>query len=840
LGEGVSCFDPEEQMALPKRYIPGEVEPRLLDFWLGQGVYHFNPARGVKVYSIDTPPPTVSGHLHLGHIYSYTHADLFARFWRMRGLAVFYPMGYDDNGLPTERLVERQTGFRAIEVGRKIFVEKCLELSQNAEDEYRLLWQRLGLSIDWRFTYRTIDQCSWKTSQQSFLDLYHKGLIYHQKAPTLWCPECQTAIAQADVDDLERTGDFYTLEFHLQNGKTLPIATTRPELLPACVAIFVHPQDGRFKGLVGQRATVPIFGQSVPVLEDSLAEPEKGSGAVMCCTFGDATDKEWWYTHRLPLVEVIGRDSRLTAAAGDFAGLGVADARRQIVAALNAQQLLLAQMPTSQVVPVHDRCETPIEYIMSHQWFIRLLEFKQELLEAGEKVRWHPQHMQARYRTWVENLAWDWCISRQRYFGICFPVWYCQNCGQAILASENQLPVDPTETQPSQPCTCGSTKFLPEEDVLDTWATSSMSPQIVGKWLCADPGENLYQQVFPFSLRPQGHEIIRTWAFYTIAKSYFHFGQIPWSDVALSGWGIAGEGMGKISKSRGGGPIAPLEMIERYSADAVRYWATSTSLGKDAVINEEKIKIGAKLINKLYNVSLFAERFLEGYRPPQEAAAIAHLPFTPADRWILSRSQRLINHVTALMEAYDYAAAKSEIEVFFWSALADNYLEMGKQRLYTPQHPAYSAARYALYRVLENTIKLFAPFLPYVSEMIYQGLFRAIEPITENPVLSVHNSTWPIEDPILEDDQAEADGEILVVIAVAARRYKSERNLPLNTELPKLLLSTSQTRLAPLLESAVSDLSSITRAREITIVDELSTAQTIILESDPVRVAIAF
>jgi valyl-tRNA synthetase len=825
-------------MSLPKQYNPGEIESRLMASWIEQAIYQFDPATEKKVYSIDTPPPTVSGHLHLGHTYSYTHADLFARFWRMRGLAVFYPMGYDDNGLPTERLVERQTGLKAVDIGRRAFIEKCLELSQNAELEYRLLWQRLGLSIDWRYTYRTIDQCSWKTSQQSFIDLYRKGLIYRKKAPTLWCPECRTALAQADVDDLERTTDFYTLEFRLQNGKILPIATTRPELLPACVAIFIHPHDSRFAGLVGQYASVPIFGQAVPILEDRLADPEKGSGAVMCCTFGDATDKEWWYAHHLPLVEAIGRDGCLTSAAGDFAGLSVVEGRQQIVAALDAQQRILDRTLTNQVIPVHERCDTPIETILSHQWFVKVLDIKPELLEAGGRVRWHPHHMQARYRAWVENLAWDWCISRQRYFGICFPLWYCQNCGEITLAREDQLPVDPTESQPSQPCGCGCTRFLPETDVLDTWATSSMSPQIVGQWLCADRKESLYQKVFPFSLRPQAHEIIRTWAFYTIAKSYFHFGQIPWSDVAISGWGIAGQGLGKISKSRGGGPMPPLEMIERYSADAVRYWAASTSLGKDAVISEEKIQVGAKLVTKLYNVARFAERFLEGYLPPQDAASIASLPFTPADRWILSRSQRLIRRVTTLLEEYDYAAAKSEIEVFFWSELADNYLEMVKQRLYNPQHLAHLAARYALYRVLIETVQLFAPFLPYVTEAIYQGLFKEIELVKDESLISVHVSAWPNADPNMEDDSAEAFGETLLNIAIAARRYKSERNLPLSTEITSLIISTPQSGVAFNLEDSTSDLGSITRAREILILTQLPAGQKICMQSDQLQVAI--
>ncbi|MSP13220.1 MAG: valine--tRNA ligase [Chloroflexi bacterium] len=702
-------------MGLAKNFDPHTAETRLQQAWLDEGVYHFTPG-APKVYAIDTPPPTVSGFLHLGHVYSYSQTDFMARFWRMRGYNVFYPMGYDDNGLPTERLVERQLGITATQVGRQAFIEKCLQVSEEAEKEYQALWQRLGLSIDWRYSYRTIDTLSRRTSQLSFLDLYHKGLVYRRQAPAIWCPECRTAIAQAEVNDLDRESEFVTLPFRLRgDGEIVPIATTRPELLPACVAVFVHPGDARFRHLVGRQVQVPLFGLEVPILEDARADPAKGTGAVMCCTFGDTTDVEWWYEHHLPLRAIIGRDGRLTEGAGLLAGLPVAEARRRVVAALAGQELVLERRSTPQTVRVHERCDTPVEYIVADQWFVRVLDFKEAFLAAGAQVTWHPEHMQARYREWVENLRWDWCISRQRYFGVTFPVWYCNQCGEVTVADAAQLPVDPTYEAPDQPCTCGSTSFTPEQDVMDTWATSSLTPQIVGRWL-ADP--ELYGQVFPFSLRPQAHEIIRTWAFYTIVKSFHHFGAVPWKDIAISGWALAPEGMGKISKSRGGGPVAPLAMIERYSADALRYWAASTSFGKDAVISEEKVQIGGKLVTKLWNVARFCERFLQDYtRPPQPPQ------LSPADRWILSNIQRLVRRVTELFQGYDYAAAKSDIEAFFWRDLADNYLEMAKQRLYDPARAYHEGALYTIHQVLETTVKLFAPLLPHVTEAIYQGLF---------------------------------------------------------------------------------------------------------------------
>ncbi len=449
-------------MSLPKRYDPGTTELELQALWQTSGIYDFSTETDGLNYSIDTPPLTVSGNAHLGHAHSYSQTDFFARFWRMNGYNVFYPMGYDDNGLPTDRYVEKRLGITAEQVGRRAFIEKCLEVSEEAEKDYRALWLRLGLSVDWNYSYRTIDELSRRTSQQSFLDLYRKELTYRREAPTIWCPECQTALAQAELNDLERESEFVTLAFQFEDGLTLPIGTTRPELLPACVAVFVHPNDKRYQGLVGQRVTVPLLGFDVPILADMKADPEKGTGAVMCCTFGDVTDVEWWYKYNLPLKIIIGRDGKMTTAAGEFVGLSVEEARKRIIDLLDARGFLLGRQSVMQSVRVHERDDTPVEYIVTLQWFVRVLEFKKELLEAGEQVVWHPAHMKSRYREWVENLGWDWCISRQRYFGVPIPVWYCDACGKILLPTEEQLPIDPTEQQPQQACDCGNTSFTPE------------------------------------------------------------------------------------------------------------------------------------------------------------------------------------------------------------------------------------------------------------------------------------------------------------------------------------------------------------------------------------------
>jgi valyl-tRNA synthetase len=532
---------------------------------------------------------------------------------------------------------------------------------------------------------------------------------------------------------------------------------------------------------------------------------------VMCCTFGDTADVAWWRAHHLPLVEAIGEDGRMAAAAGELAGLTVSEARRVVNERALAEGLLLAQKPLAQTVRVHERCDTPVETLLTRQWFVRLLDNKETLIELGEQIAWHPPHMKVRYRQWVENLSWDWCISRRRVYGVPFPAWYCIDCGELKLAEIDELPVDPTAQQPQRPCTCGSNRFKPETDVMDTWATSSLTPQIVGGW--PEDGD-LYRQVFPMSLRPQAHEIIRTWAFYTIVKSHYHFETLPWSNVAISGWGLAPEGSGKISKSRGGGPVAPMAMIEHYSADAVRYWAAGAGLGRDATISEEKIQSGARLANKLWNVANFSARFLEGYTPPTTRPSL-----TPSDRWILSLAQGLIRRSTSLFQQYDYATARSETELFFWN-LADNYLEMAKKRLYEGEHEGHESARYSLYHALLVVLKLFAPFLPYVTDAIYQALLAAADGCA-----SIHRARWPAPDEELVDRAAEEAGEALLAIATAVRRYKSERNLSLATELAELHLAAADAATAAALLAAEADLLSVSRARTVTFGNPQETSE---------------
>jgi len=773
--------------------------------WEELGVYGFSSGGQGEVVAIDTPPATVSGALHLGHVYSYSHADFMARFWRMRGHRVFYPMGYDDNGLPTERLVERELGMDPRTMDPGAFSEACLELAGRYRKEYELVWRRLGLSVDWQHSYCTIGREARRLSQHSFIDLWKKGLVYGSKAPAIWCPECRTAVAQAELDEIERDSQYAVLDFGLDSGPALQIATTRPELLPACVAIFVHPQDERFRALVGRRATVPGAGHAVPILEDEAADPTKGTGAVMCCTFGDATDVEWWREHELPTIEILDREGKLTPEAGDLGGLPAAEARGRAIRRLSEQGLVRGVEPTRQTVRVHERCDTPVEYLVAHQWFIRILDRKQELLEIGDRINWHPRHAKGLFTQWIEGLKWDWCISRQRHFGVPFPLWHCQGCGEMQLAEESSLPVDPKREMPVAACGCGSASFRAETDVMDTWATSSLTPQIAGKWLSDN---ELLGDVFPMTVRPQSHEIIRTWTFYTVVKSWYHFGEIPWTDIAISGWGLAPEGSGKISKSRGGGPATPEEMMDEYSADAVRYWAACTGFGRDSVINEEKIQAGHRLTVKLWNAARFAQTFLMGTSPP----AARSCALSVADRWILSRLQRTIQAATEAFERYEYSVAKMETEAFFWRDLADNYLEMAKRRLYDEESPEHDGALWALYHGLEALLKLLAPFIPHITDALYQEGFGPPQ-----GAVSIHRAPWPEVDGSLIDGEAETIGAELVAVATAVRRYKTEQSIRLGAELPLVYLATDDAQLRESLRQAEADIASITRAEALVI-----------------------
>jgi valyl-tRNA synthetase len=760
---------------LAKKYDPKDIEPRIQRFWEDDQVFKFDPNSEKPTYSIDTPPPTLSGYIHMGHVLSYSQAEFVARYQRMKGMNVFYPMGFDDNGLPTERFVEKKYKVNIKDVGREEFVRLCLKETEIGGANYRNVWTTLGISVDWNLLYSTINRRCQRISQRSFIDLYGQKRIERRNEPAIWCPLCQTSLAQADVEDSDEKQSFLnTIKFKAADtGEELLIATSRPELISSCVALIVNPEDERYEGLVGRKALTPIFNAEVPVIADRKVDIEFGTGLVMVCTFGDKTDIDWWRDYGLPLKLSIGPDGTMNENAGKYKGLTMIQCRKQIIEDMKDAGLLVEQKPISHVMNVHERCSTPVEYYVTPQWFIRVLDLKGDLLDQGAKINWYPEHMKIRYDTWINGLKWDWCISRQRYFGVPFPVWYCKKCGEVAIAEESQLPVDPVATSPLKPCKkCGSTDFEPEKDVMDTWATSSVTPLINSNW---GEQDSIIEKIYPMSLRPQAHEIIRTWLFYTVIKSYLHTRTLPWTTVMISGHGL--DANGKAMHKSKGNIIEPLPIVAKYSADAVRWWAASAKLGDDLAFKEKEVVYGQKFINKLWNASRFVSIHIKGYAPgPVKLELI--------DRWILSKLNNVIRESTDNFDRYEYSKAKVMTEQFFWGDFCDNYLEMVKDRLYKSEEKdseSHRAAVYTLHTLLLSSLKLLAPYIPHVTEEIYQCLFRDIDGSR-----SLHVSQWPVANAGWDDSEALKLGDMATVMISTLRQYKNSQNMAQNAPLKRI------------------------------------------------------
>ncbi len=778
---------------LSKKYKAAESEAKWQEFWQKKGIYKFDKDSRQPIYSIDTPPPTVNGKIHIGHIFSYSQAEVMARYKRMKGFNVFYPFGFDDNGLPTERLVEKTHGIKAHETTREHFTELCLGETGELEKQFKKLFISAGFSCDWGHEYSTISPKAQKVSQKSFIELFKKKKVYFSEAPALWCPECQTAIAQAELETKEIPSVFNYLKFFIDGGDDsyVEIATTRPELLAACQCIFIHPDDEKNKHLLGKQIKVPLFGFTVPVLEDEKVELGKGSGVVMCCTFGDLTDLEWYKQHKLTFKEAILQDGTMSEICGKYAGMTILDARKAMIADLMEQGHMIKQEEINHNVATHERCGTPMEITIKKQWFIDILSHKDEYIEAGNKINWYPAHMQARYTNWVENLEWDWCISRQRYFGVPFPVWYCKSCGKTIVPEVEALPVNPLNDTPKKPCTCGCTEFEPEKDIMDTWATSSVTPLINLDW---HDDELFRKEMTPMSLRPNAHDIIRTWDFYTIVKSLYHTGMIPWNDVMISGHVMASKGE-KISKKKDNSSMEPTELIEKFSADAVRLWTSSGSLGNDIVFSEEEFKNANKLINKIWNASKFVVMQLEGFEKTDDEGNIVVLhafnkdddvKLMAMDKWIISSFNKMLVHFEKYLEKYEIGLAIGELEKFFWS-YCDDYIEIIKNRVYKPEiygEEARKSGLYAAYYTLLGMLKCFAIYIPHVTEEIYQGYF-----VKQEAFVSIHKSIIePIPIPEEVKENTFEVGEKAIEIISELRKYKSERNLSLKEEIDSVLV----------------------------------------------------
>jgi valyl-tRNA synthetase len=825
-------------MSLPEKPALEGLEAKWMARWEESGVYRFDRTRARtrhEVYSIDTPPPTVSGALHVGHVFSYTHTDAVARFQRMRGKAVFYPMGWDDNGLPTERRVQNYYGVRCdpslpydpaftpplqaakppISVSRPNFIELCTRLTGEDERAFEHLWKHLGLSVDWSMTYATIGRGAQRVSQLAFLRLLVRGLVYQIEAPTLWDVDFKTAVAQAELEDRDMPGAYHRVRFGAGGSQAIDIETTRPELIPACVALVAHPDDPRYKPLFGTEVTTPLFKVRVPVRAHALADPEKGSGIAMICTFGDVTDVTWWRELALPVRAVIQPDGTLVrgtlfehhgnwasedpVAANDayrhMAGLSAVKARAAVVELLKASGELIGEpRPVTHAVKFFEKGDRPLEIVTSRQWFVKTIEFRDELLARGRELKWHPEYMETRYENWTNGLNGDWCISRQRFFGVPFPVWYPVTSdgqpdhGRPIPAREDQLPCDPSTDVPpgfgpEQRGVPGG--FVADPDVMDTWATSSLSPQIVCGW----PDDRaLFALTFPMDLRPQAHDIIRTWLFDSVLRAHLEHDSLPWRNAAISGW-VLDPDRKKMSKSKGN-VVTPLGLLEEHGSDGVRYWAASGRPGTDTAFDTNQMRVGRRLAIKILNASKFALSDTTGTAAPT-ADVKAGTISAEVDRAMIRSLGALVDETTRAFEEYDYARVLQRTEAFFWR-FCDDYLELVKGRRYGEQGPAGAAsANAALTTALSVMLRLFAPFLPFVTEEVWSWWREG----------SVHTAAWPtpeeLRSRLLDNSEAvrQADQRVYdwsIDVLFEVRKQRSEAKQPLKVPISAVTVKAAQ------------------------------------------------
>lgn len=780
---------------LSKKYDFKNYEQAMQNYWDQHQVYAFDEKAKGDIYSIDTPPPTVSGKIHIGHIFSYTQAEMIARYRRMIGRNVFYPFGFDDNGLPTERLVERDLNIIAKDMARESFIDQCLKSTKSYEDEFKSLWQSMGFSCDWTLQYRTIDETSQRISQRSFIKLAKSKKAYIDESPVLWCTHCHTSIAQAELESKDKETTFSTIKFQA-DGQPLSIATTRPEMLYGCVAIFIHPDDKRYNHLEGKMCKVPLYDFEVPILLDEQVQMDKGTGIVMCCTFGDTTDLQWYKTYDLPFKKVIDNNGHIIKGIPYIGGLYVEKARKEILEILKNSGLIEKQESIEHSVSMHDRCGTSIEILPSKQWYIDIMTRKADYLKAAEEINWYPAHMKKRYIAWVENLKWNWCVSRQRYYGVPIPVWYCEFCGKEILAKEEDLPINPMTSSPKEACSCGCKSFVPETAVLDTWATSSVTPQINRLW--EEDGERDYLK--PMTLRTQAHEIIRTWAFYTIVKSVEHDEQIPWEDMMICGFVLAKKGE-KISKSKNNASKTPSELIDVHSADTIRYWAANSRLGTDTMFDEEELKQSKRFMTKLWNACKFSLMQLKSFDAFDESKILTQ------DQWIVAKYHQTTKEAMKYLNQYEVGLARNIIDDFFWKDFCDNYLEYAKDRLYKTdlyKKEAVESGQNALYYVTLGILKLYSIFVPHITEAIYQEFFKRFE-----GQLSLHQLRWDEQEIICEAVQL---NDSIKNILTEVRKYKSERNLSMKESIDRLSIKGPN---APLLYHCIDDLTACCHAKEI-------------------------
>ncbi len=774
---------------MEKKHKPEIIERKWMETW-NDSIYYFEASSEKPPYVIDTPPPYPTGDFHIGNALNWCYIDFIARYKRMRGYDVMFPQGWDCHGLPTEVKVEEIHDISRHQISKQEFRVLCRQLtSENIEQMKRML-RRLGMSIDWSKEYVTMDDRYKRYTQLSFLKMYHDGLIYQVEHPVNWCPRCETAIAFAEVEYEDRGAYLNYILFRKvdteKEAEYVEIATTRPELLASCVAVAVHPDDDRYKTVVGKELKVPIFEHLVKVYGDESVDPEFGTGVVMICTFGDRQDVRWWKLHNLPLRASIDERGRMTGAAGGYEGLSVEDCKQKIIEDLNAKKLLKRRERIKQNVGVCWRCKTPIEIVSTRQWFVRVN--KEEVINAAREIKWYPEHFRIQLENWVESMDWDWCISRQRIFSVPIPLWYCRRCGAVKVASKGEIPVDPVRTSPNTPCVnCGGTEFEGEKDVLDTWMDSSLTALWAADWdLNAGEGSGIE---FPVELRPQGHDIIRTWAFYSILRSIALTKKIPWRTILINGM-VLGEDGYKMSKSRNN-TISPDYVIQKHGADVFRQWAAiGGAVGSDVQFQWKDIVAASKFMQKLWSVLRFSMIHLSDYKPlfKKESVTKEKKNLRVVDKWLLSKLNKLILSVTDSMENFKFDEAMKSVRAFAWNVFADDYIELVKSRLYGRSRSGdegKESATYALHEAMKTLSLLLAPFIPFYAEEMHSYISNAGKEEGEKGK-SVHEEKWPEVKRDIIDTEAEKEGDSIAAIVRAIRRYKSERGITLNAPLGKI------------------------------------------------------
>ena len=793
---------------LPKEYNFKEVEERWQKKWEEWGIYRFNRDDLTRpTYSIDTPPPYPSGEFHMGNALNWCYFDAVARFMRMRGFNVHFPQGWDCHGLPTEVRAEKTLGINKRDIPPEEFRRICSELTEKWIEQMKVTMKRIGFSIDWSLEYRTMDPDYWRKTQLSFVILYKKGFIYKAEHPVLWCPRCETAIAEAEVEYVDRKGKLYYIKFPTADSSGhVVIATTRPELLPACVAAVVHPEDERYKDLIGKEIIVPLFNRKITVYSSEEVDPTFGTGLVMVCTFGDRTDVRWQKQYNLPIIKAIDERGRMTSAAGKYAGLTISECKERIIQDLKEAGLVVKEETILQSIGTCWRCHTPVEILVKEQWFVKTRAVADEVLKWADKIRWVPDWAKTRLINWVKSLDWDWVISRQRIFATPIPVWYCEKCGEVIVADESWLPIDPRIEAPKiEACPkCGGKSFRGETDVMDTWMDSSITCAVHAGW--PDDME-LFSRLFPADLQPNGYDIIRTWDYYLLVRGIMLFGKTQFKTALINGM-VRGTD-GRMMHKSYGNYVEAREVLEKYGADALRQWAyAGGATGSDIPFRWEDVDYGWRFLLKLWNAARFVSMHLKDYKVEEEPK------LNIIDRWLLSKLEKLTREVTEALSNFQFNVALESIRQFFWHTFCDHYIEAVKHRLYkSGDIQSKIAAQYTLYEALFRILQLLAPFTPHIVEEIYQKIY-----VHDKGYRSIHISPWPKAEVERIDEKAEREGDLVISVIAELRRLKAKMRIPLSAEFKRALIFAEKH--ADILEKYSDEVGAVIKAREVKVVRE--------------------